>query len=324
MGKRINIIIGILVIINIILFVYVLSNNNIKEQTKQETTIINNEIIGYSTDFTKTIEESIHKLVTINTLKESYTGIIYDYKDNIVTIISKYSDTNVDIIFANNHKYNTSCINKDNKFNIGIYQIEVDYNVLPFTIGDSNQLKHGEFIIGLHSTNSIKSPISSYLLSIVKPYNYDNKSTYLNVDKHLDIKFLPTINIDGQLVSIKINNNYIPINMINILYQSILNNTYNNEPLLNLDLIPINKLNNYNKSNLNIQLDYIKGLYIETTNNSNIGLLNKDIILSINNIEINTIYDYFNIIYNTIEESKLTFNIIRDNQEIIIEYNIND
>lgn len=339
-------IIAILVIWLIILSISLYENNN-KTNTKSEIT--ENNVSGFSTDFTKVVDECKSSIVSLNQDDVYSTGFIYLQDDNKVYIVSSYhgvsESNNVNVYFNSGVSTIGTVIGHDAFSDVALIECDFNYSVKPISIGDSTLLNDGEFVLSIGTSSSIDydfsvdfGMISSNYREVENSITFDSQSydyflglVQLSGDFKEGYSGAPILNMDGQVVGMITmeddgNTFAITINEIT----KIVNKLLNNEEYVRLDFglkgKYINTLENYEIANLNIGLEVTSGYYISDLKvdgfGSTLGLLRGDIIAKINNIDINNFDDMLDVIYSNEKDFNIT--VIRNNETINLQGTLYD
>lgn len=344
-----NVFIAIIVVIVIwliILSVAIFDNTN-KVNTKSEVNQYN--VSGFSTDFTKVVEESKSSTVSLNQDDTYSTGFIYSQDDNKVYIVSSYhgvaNSDNVTVYFNSGVSVIGRVIGHDSFADVALIECDFNYEVMPVKIGDSTLLKDGEFVLSIGTSSSIDYDFSTNFGMISSNYReIENNITFDSEDYDYYLGLIqlsgdfkegysgaPILNMDGQVVGMITmeddgNTFAITINEIEKIVEKILNNEEYTRIDFGLKGRYINTLENYEIANLNIGLEVTSGYYIDDLKvsgfGSTIGLLRGDIITRINNIEINSYKDVLDIIYSNEKEFNLI--VIRNNETIDLQGTLYD
>lgn len=332
----------------IIAFAWLLMLTFYKPNKKENQSITINEydVSGFSTDFTKIVSDNKDSVVTIVTDNSTLSGFVYKQVDNNIYIVTAYhgvsSANNINVLFGSSYTVNANLVAYDFYTDIAILQIESPYTINALKIGDTSLLNAGEFVLNIGTPSSIEYAGSIELSMVSKPlltidnaitYNATRYNYYLNVlqlSSSLKSGYSgsPVFNMAGEVVGINTmsssdNSFAISANELRIVADSIINNEEINRNLFGIDGVLVKDMPNYEKTNLNLDIQTINGLYVKSVKDSSLGfsagILAKDVILKINDIEINSFNDYLQAIYQNSET--FTFEVLRDNQNITLGIN---
>lgn len=324
-------------------------NSGNKNDNKQE--IVNQyNVSGFSTDFTNIVDNNISSVVSIDADKTISSGFAYKQVDNYEYIICTYHGVadarSINVVFDSGYNANASVVGYDAYCDIAVLQVEVPFTVKDVKIGDASRSKAGEFVICIGTPNSLDYANSIEMGMVSSPlvcvdneiiYNGTKISYYTNLlglTANLENGYSgsPIINMNSEVIAIltmKYNDDCcfaLPINEAIIVAEKIINNEEYSKIQLGIKGTFISKMKNYEKTNLNIPIDTINGLYVEKVRPSSLcdlsGIKAKDIILSINNIAINDYNSELNICYS--KASTCEFKVLRNNEELTLIGTIND
>jgi len=318
---------------------------------KDETAVINKyDVSGFTTDFTKVIEEVDSSVVSISTESSLLSGFIYSQVDDKVYIITAYhgvdNANNINVVFDNALSVSGQLVGKDIYSDIAIISANLPYQVKPVTIGNSSLLSKGEMVltIGTPLTSEFKGSVSLGMVSsplqcientiIFDEMNYKYYSNYIELSSNLVSGFSgsPLINMNGEVVGVTTMAYKeqiclaVPINEVCLVADQIIENGNAHKTKLGIKGEYLQNLESYTKTYLNIALDAVDGLYLETIRTDSIasiaGLRLGDIIVSINGVNLKSYDDYLKVVYS--DTNTFEFKILRDNQEITLVGLIND
>lgn len=343
--KKINIFIVLLLIWNIALTVYVFYSKN------TNTTITEENVSGFSTDLTKVAEDARSSVVVVESSYGKQSGFIYKQQEDKAYIVTTFhgigESENASVTFLNGKSFPASIVGYDFICDVAVLSIDVPYKLNVVKCGDNEFLKAGEFIINIGTAangnfiNDIElGVISNSLININDNVIY-NKNKY-SLNKEVESISLnakegysgsPILNMNNEvvgMVEMSNDNNGIyalTINEIKIVADSIINGKEISKLDLGISGDYIKTLKEYERNMFNLPLDVANGYYVKTVYSlglaSELGLLNGDIIISINDKAINTQKDLLNILYSD-NGNELTLSVIRNNERIELKGLIND
>ena len=327
-------------------------SNDLKNTKKANTSNIINEyeVNGISTDFTKVIDQVKPGVVTANADGTILSGFVYRQNDDEVYIVTAYhgvSNSNtISVIFGSSYSAVAELLGHDLYTDLAVLRVNSPYIIEPMKLGDTTLLKQGEFVF------SIGTPVSldyagSVELGMVSSANLVLENTisveeerynyYLNViqlSSQLAAGYSgsPVINMNGEVIGINtmaLNSNTsfaITVNEVRRVADTIINNEELTHNYLGIKGKFIKDMYNYEKSNLNVSLDTIDGLYAARVRDNSIayaaGIRSGDIISSVNGIEIRGLNDYLDILY--MKADTFTFEYIRNGESATAEVTNND
>ncbi len=319
--------------------------NKYKVDTEKE--VINEyDVSGFSTDFTKVIDEHKASIVTINCDGTISSGFVYKQINNKVYILTAYHGvlgSHINVSFSNVYNTKASLVDKDQYLDLAVLEIETPYNIETLSLGDSSIVSSGEFVItiGTPSSADLSQSVEMGMISadnrvIENSITIDEKV----INYYLDVLQLsgnlksgysgsPVINMNGEIIGMVTMNatdniNFaITANEIKYVADKIINHEEFNKYQFGIKGKYIKDMDNYIKANLNIAIDTISGLYVDKVMDSSIassiGIKSGDIVLTINDIEINDINDYFKAAYTKAELIKIV--VLRNQEKLTLLVN---
>lgn len=328
-----------------------LLSTSVSKKTEPAKEIVNEyNVTGISTDFTKVVASVKDSIVRINSNGTISTGFIYKQIDDSVYIISSYHGVSEsvenEVFFANGFSYKAEIIGYDSYIDMAILKIEFPYKVNALPLGDASLTKAGEFVVNIGSANSnefdnsvelgmVSRSVKTIQNSITidkKILNYCLDVIQLSSNLKTGFSGSPVINMNGEVIGMITmsnnsgNNMAIVSNEIRIVADAIINNQSHNKRMFGIIGSFINDMPLFEKTSLNLPLEVINGLYIESIADDSIAyntdLKNGDVIISINGKTINNINDYYEIEYS--DSSVYDFGIIRNGEPSSIKLEIND
>ena len=321
---------------------------NMNKENNSNTTNINEyNVSGFSTDFTKVVDENKSSIVTINADNTILSGFVYLQENDDVYVVSAYhginSANNINIILDSNYSVNASLVGYDFLSDIAILKFTSPYMINSMKLGDSTLLKEGEFVISIGTPISLDYASSCQLGMISKGIlTVENSITY-NSETHnyfLDVIQLssnlpkgysgsPVINMNGEVVGMNtmdLNdelNFALTSNEIRIVADRIINNESVNKNLFGIKATYIKDMPNYEKTNLNLDIDIISGMYVSKVKENslafNAGIKTGDVITKINNKLIDNLDSYLEVTYQELDP--IEFEVIRNGQTINLGVN---
>lgn len=334
----------LLYLVFIVLFVWliIITNNVFGSNNKPLEKINEYNVYGFSTDFTKIVDDCKDSIVTIKADNAISSGFVYSQKDDEVYIVTTYHGINqansISVTFGTSYTCQASLVGYDIYTDLAVLMINTPYDIKPLIIGDTQVLKQGEFVISIGTPLSLDykgsvelGMISTNNLMIENNINVDEKnySYYLDVvqiSANLKAGYSgsPIIGMSGEVLGMNTmalnsdNNFAITSNELNILVNKIINGEEYDRLILGVKGTYIKNMPNYEKTNLGLTIDTITGLYINKVKDDSLaqhyGVKVGDIIVSINDTEINNLNDYLSIIYNNNTIENIT--VIRNGESM--------
>lgn len=326
-----------LVIWNVLLTSMMLEQRDLTpkiEHTTNEFTVT-----GYTTDLTKVIETSKSKMVTIQDDKGSHSGFVFSKQPEGVIVITALSTINLEtaltVTFDNEGVFNATLIGYDEQSNLCVLMTQPNFEVEPFTHASSSEIKQGEFAIAIGSKLTMKSEPVIDIGFITQSLNYTEEKAHTQADIVVQEGTFggAIINMGGDLMGfsnqISTNmqsTNFLPMEELNIIANKIINKELIIRQTLGLDLIEISRMTNYQKSALNIALNQQTGLYIneikEDSKATSSTLSEGMIITTINNQQIDNIFDYHEVLYSL--QTEIIIEGLKGNDNFSVNVVMND
>ena len=306
-------------------------------------------ISGFSTDFSKVVEDVKSSVVAIEQGANISSGFIYTKKDNLVYLLTSFHGVSdmeeVNVYFNNGVKVNGRVIGHDIFADVALVSCEFPYDVKALTIGDSTLLKSGEFVLSVGSAKNLDYAFSSTFGMVSEKYreienrisfNEENYNYYLGViqlsgDFSNGYSGSALLNMNGEvvgLISMEDDGNILAVtaNELKIIAEKLLNNDEYTRLNFGMRGKYIKDLENYEKNSLNINIEMIDGYYVSDVKSgsiaSNIGIIKGDIISKINGVDIDDIDSFLNIIYGN--EKEINVELVRNNEELNLKGYIYD
>lgn len=343
--KKVLILICVIFIFVLLYLIEKTNDLSKKLSLSKERTIISNNVEGFHTDLTKAFSNKGDELVYIETINNFGTGFIYEQNKDVVYIITAShilsDDKNIVVYLSNLGQYNATIVGQSKTDDLAVLKIEVPYKLKTVKIGSDRLLKTLEFVVAAGSYGSLDFN-GSYSLGVVSS-NYRQLKIQKNSIQivqgfiHSDVKVDkgmsggPLYNMAGEVVGINLlkeNDKYclsLGISEANILIKQIIEKGKVTKHNFNILFKPIEKLKNYEKTNLNLNLNNNKGLYIEEVllsgNGKKLDFRKGDVILKFNNQETNNYDDFLTFEYGEYNDYK--FEILRNGKIIDISGKLN-
>jgi len=340
----------LITILAIWLAILTLNQKTNANANKEEATINKYNVSGFSTDFTKVIENVDQSIVTVSCENSVLSGFIYKQVEDKVYIITAFhgidENSNISITFDSSLTVNGSLIGKDIYSDIALIEVSLPYQVNSVVFGDSTQLSKGEMVISIGTPLSLQfkgsvqlGMIANSLQCIENSIIFDEKNykyygNYIELSSNLIDGYSGSaiINMNGEIVGVTTMAYKdeiclaIPSNEVTLIADQLIQDGDCHK--IQLGIMPkfVKDMKTYAKTNLNISLDSIEGMYIEQIKTDSLasiaGLKVGDIITAINGTEINDYSDYLKIVYSDI--NTFEFKVLRDGQQHTFIGIIND
>lgn len=349
MKKFIYVVLCVLLVWNIFLTIEIFSNKNGEGQIHQ--TIIENTINGYTTDITEVVAKCESKVVTINTynddvLYKQASGIVYENNNNDVLIVTNNHVINnsevIKVCFDNGYELEASVIGSDVTSDVAILSVKTDFNVIPFTKGNSSILKKGEYVIaigsplgkdyagsisfGVVSANDVvigidenNDNIDDYQLVLIQTdasMNAGNSGGAL-VNISGELMGLNTLGLDGN--NVKNMNFAIPVNELNQIVNQLKENGSVQRVYLGVNGVSVSDLEVYQKSFYDINIETNQGYLVKEVDENSpaykAGILAGDIIIRIDGNSINSFNDLREALYKYNAHDTIHISYLRNNEQ---------
>ncbi len=335
----------ILLVWNIVLSVILYQRDNVTVENGVQTTVIQNEVNGFSTDLTAIYDEIRSSVVTIETDQTAGSGIIYRQVDDTVYIVTNYHLLEgADRCYAsldNFQRIEMTLVGFDPVRDVAVLRFDSRYTVDPIAFGDSRLLEAGEFVVAVGnplgseyraslSFGIVSSPMRTLDLQI------DDRSYFIDmiqsdIDLNAGNSGGPIVNMAGELVglntlSVSVSQSdglsfSLPAHELRLIVDAIIEEGTVSKNDLGVKVTPINSLTNYQKAALNIDLGLNHGLLVSEVKNGfigeELGLKSGDIILMINDQEVTEIEDMIDQEY--IKSSSISVVIRQGSEEVTLE-----
>ncbi|MDO4940192.1 MAG: S1C family serine protease [Erysipelotrichaceae bacterium] len=347
--KNNSIVIILLVVIMIWLSAVTFSMNQ-KKETAENENINEYNVSGFSTDFTKIIDEVKSSVVSVNADNTISSGFVYKQIDDKVYVITAYhgvSEANyINVCFDSEYICQGNVIGFDAFNDLAVIELTVPYEIQAIKIGDASLLKTGEFVLNIGTPNSLEyhnsvelGMVSNNIVTIEnqikyeeQQYSYDMDLIVLSNNLKEGYSGSPVFNMAGEVVGMILMKEdsdisyALTINEARLIAEKLIAGEDVNKLNLGIKGTFVKNLQNYEKSYLNLNVEIIDGLFANKVNENSLaslaGVKANDVIVAINGVEMNDINEYLNILYSG--ETSYKFDLIRDNEKYEIVGNLND
>ncbi len=327
------------------------NNKTIKVDTPQQN--ISQTATYTTTDLTKAAQKGALKTVGIETSSGGGSGAIY-HSERIgdkskVTIVTNYhvvtTDKTVKVMFANEQEIEGSVVGGDIYTDLAIVEVEVDFAIEAFSLGDSSAVSVGEWVL------AIGSPLGFEFYGSVTEGIISGKDRIIGVDLNRDgrddwdMQVIqttaainpgnsggPLINLNGDLIginSMKIADSQIegmgfaiPINEVIPIITQLMENGEVKRPLIGLSGRSLSEYSNAHRSYLGIPLDVVSGVVVVDVISDGAAASAKiqqnDIIIKINDVDVLTFKNFRMELYKHQSNEEITLTIIRGSETLEI------
>ena len=326
------------------LWLTIISFTGPQNNTHNETININEyNVSGFSTDFTKVVEDNKDAIVTVMADGSISTGFVYSQNDDVVYIVTSYhsvaSSNNIVVTFGSSYNLNAELVGYSEICDVAVLSINTPYSINNLKMSDSSLLKRGEFVISIGTPSSLDYAGTVQLGMIANEHmvieNSISSSNIGNLTYYLDTVGIvsnlqegysggPVLNMNGEVVGM-ITMNYddnldlaITSNEVRLLADRIIKNEPFDKIQFGVKATFIKDMPSYEKTNLNIDIQVIDGMYVNRVRDNslcfNAGIRNGDIISKINDVVIHDLNDYLDVCYS--QSENYNFEVIRNGETV--------
>lgn len=354
MKRFLSLLVALLFAFNIFLALQVqLLNDKVKDLSgSQSTHIVETKVTQFTTDVTEIVDKSLEKVVGVhsyrfNSLYSTGSGAVYKVNEDEILIITNNHVINgadrVDIAFANGVEINGEIMGSDLFTDLALIKVIVDFEAVPFKVGDSALTKVGEWVLAIGSPlgNEFAGSVTMGILSgkdRVVPVDLDNNGVadwdmiVLQTDAAINPGNSggPLINLAGELIginsmkialeSVEGMGFAIPINEVVAIMEQLEANGRVIRPVLGVSAVGISEMSIYQKNSYGIQLNQTNGLYITSVVSGSpaqtAGILQGDIIISFDGVEITSFKQFRKLLYGKKVNDLVDIVVNRDGEQI--------
>lgn len=299
-------------------------------------------------DLTEVINDAKSKTVGIavyrnNQLAGSGSGVVYKKDGKTVHVITNHhvidGATAIEVIFANGKSVKADLVGSDQYGDIAVLKMSVDFDVKPFTLGDSDLLDSGETVMAIGSPLGIEYAgtvtqgiVSASKRTISVDLNSDGKEDWdMNVIQ-TDAAINPgnsggaLVNAVGELVGIT-SMKYaseevegmgfaLPINDAVKLVDEIIQTGKVSRPTLGISGVSLDGYSSYELYMYRIQTNLNRGIYVANVQSgsaaSKAGIRVGDVITEFDDKEITSYKEFLTMLYSKKSGDKVLLTINRD------------
>lgn len=318
--------------------------NNYKNSTVDNDKEKEINVTGIVTDLTKISNEVRSTSVSISSGNKLSSGFIYSSNnDSLYVVTCNHSLNDVDNILVtldNELTFPATLLGTNSYLDLAVLRIDESIVLPEIKYADSDKLNDGEFLVCIGTPSSLEfknstniaivsSSLRTVLNSItINKEKIDYYQSYIQLSSNVDLGYsgAPCFNMNSELVGMIVMKSSsevmaLPINELKIATNKIIADEESNKLNLGIKGLFLADLENYDKTNIGINLEIVNGLYVsEVLSQSiayDIGIISGDVIVSINDIEIKNNSDYLKAIYQNGEE--LNINVNRNNELITLK-----
>lgn len=338
----------LIIILTIWLTILTFSQKQVETSNDNDKPIQYN-VAGISTDFTKVIEENKSSIVTINADGKLSSGFVYKQIDDKVYIICSYHGIadafNLNVLFSNSYSVHANLLDSNVYADVAVLEVSVPYELKQMQLANAFDLKAGEFVVAIGTPYSLDyvESVEMGMVSGLRMIENSITVSELTSNYYIDAIQLssnispgysgsPLINMNGAVVgmnTMSLNSNFnfaISANELGIIADKIIAGEKANRYQLGIKGTYVSTMASYLKANLNLSVDTISGLYIEKVKENSVshiaGIRSGDVVTKINDVEINTLDDYLNVLYTYTDV--MNFEVIKDGYTYYYTVDISD
>lgn len=315
-----------ILLIGLFIWCVILTSIFVNKNDENQTEVVNEyNITGFSTDFTKIVDEKKNSIVTITTNGTVASGFVYKQDgDNIYIVTAYHAVSEADsctVSFVNGYATEAEVIGKSIYGDVAVLKIESPYIVEPLKLGDCTKLSAGEYVVSIGTPVSIEyqnsveiGMVSNSVRSIInsvtaedKTVNYYIDAIQLSSNLKPGYSGSPVINMNGDVIGMNtmslINsfNFAITSNEMSIIADRIINGEVVTKYQLGVKGSYINQMELFERSSLDLSVDVLDGMYVMDIIDNSLaqvaGVKKGDVIISINGQTISNFVDYLNVVY---------------------------
>ena len=322
----------------------ILSFRPAPENSSPDTLVNEYNVSGFSTDFTKVVADHADSIVTVNADVSIASGFVYKQEGGTVYLLTAYhtvaNSQNISVIFASKYSVNAVLVGYDPYTDLAVLSVEIPFNVEGLKFSDAKLLSPGEFVISIGTPSSLEyassvslGMISRQIMTIDNSivYNEERSVYYLDVipvSAALESGYSgsPLLNMNGDVVgmnTMKLSDDLsfaLTSNEIQRVAERIIGEEEVRKLQFGVKGTYIRNMPAYEKTNLNLDLEIIFGLYVEKVRENSLAAQASvrigDVIVRINGQEISDLDDYLDAAYAHTED--VSFEVIRNGQELVL------
>lgn len=324
---------------------------NINQEKQENNAVINQyEINGFSTDFTKIVDEKQASIVSINASGSISTGFVYKQENDLTYIITCYHSiadaNNIFVYFKNGSGFEAKIVGTNAYADIAVLSVSLPYEIEPLLLADADTVSSGEFVISIGTPSSLEysnsveiGMVSNSIRTIENNIDFNDE----NIVYYLDVIQLssnlkpgysgsPILNMNGEVIGVVTMslderfNFAVTSNETEIIADKLIAGQDIKKYQLGIKGTYIEDMPMYEKTNLDLPVDVTYGLFVDRLMDNSVTLLagvkTNDVILQINKTKLNNINDYLNIVYS--ETDAIEYTVFRNGETLTYKVNIND
>lgn len=330
-------------------------NQKVKELGGDKTpTEVSKVVSEFETDVTRVVSEVHDKVVSVvqyrfNKVSGSGTGVIYKIKDNLNYIVTNHhvieDAQKIVVRLSDGQEVEAKLLGSDIYSDLALLEIQGDFKLEAFKMGDSSLVNVGEFVVaigsplGVEFSNSTTFGIISGKDRIVPvDLNGDGPADWDMVVMQTDAAINPgnsggaLVNMNGELIginSLKISSEKIegmgfsiPINEVLPIVEKLKDKGKVDYPLVGVSAVSLNDMSSSYKQELGIDPKVEGVLVVEVSKGSaasKAGIQNYDVIVGFDGVTVKDFKAFRKELYKKSPKDKVQLTILRENEQHEIE-----
>ena len=332
-----------ILIVFLALWCLILSSQLSAVSSREDANVINQyEVNGFSTDLTKVVEEIKPSIVTVLADNNILSGFVYKQEGENVYILTAYHGvsnvSNITVRFGSAYQVPGELLGHDIYCDLALIRINTPYEIAPLKLGDSSMLKQGEFLISVGTPLSLDfqgscqlSMVAGKDMQIENAISVDEErySYFLNVIEISDplaqgYSGSPLVNMNGEAVGITSMSAQggisfaVTVNEAKMAADRMLAGAEIDRNFFGIKGSFLKDMYNYEKTNLNISIETIDGIYVERVRENGLayaaGIRQGDVVTRINEENISDLNSYLRAVYA--DAPVFTFEYIRGGETL--------
>lgn len=301
-------------------------------------------VSGFSTDFTRVVEDNSSSIVSISADGTVLSGFIYRQEGDKVYLLSAYHGIqdagSITVFFGSSYSVNATVTGYDIYTDLAVLELDCPYQVSPVRMGDATLLKKGEFVICIGTPVSLDYAGSVQLGMVANErLTVENSisADYQRLDYYLDVIELssalipgysggPLLNMNGEVVgmiAMSLDEEIcfaLTANEVRMVADRIIAAQEGTKTDFGIKGVYIKEMANYEKANLNLDIQTISGLYVQRVLDDSLaeiaGVKSGDVVVKINDIVLDGMNEYLQVSYQPYET--YSFEVIRNNEALTL------
>ena len=301
-------------------------------------------VSGFSTDFSKVVEDNSSSIVSISADGSVLSGFIYRQDGDKVYVLTAYHGiedaSGITVVFGSSYSVNAVMKGYDIYTDLAVLELECPYKVSPVRIGDATLLKKGEFVICIGTPVSLDYAGSVQLGMIANERLTIENSVTVNYETYeycLDVIELssslipgysggPLLNMNGEvtgMITMSLDDRMcfaLTANEIKAVAEKIISEQDGMKADIGIKGTYIKEMPNYEKANLNLDIQTISGLFVQKVMDDSlaftVGVKPGDIVVKINDVPLDGLNEYLQISYQPYET--YSFEVLRNGETLTL------